>query len=172
MPPPWPAQASQPLRQQQRVRPGMQVLSWWLPSFSPLSRWWKLLPGSPKFSLHLVTHSCLVNSEVQIALSLNLKKWKEGWPLHLVHVEVRLCQHVLFQEAESLTWYLSYCPHQILSHLSFIFSFSKFFFFTVKRLPAMREIWVRTLGWEDPLEKIPCLLQYSCLENSMDWEAW
>ena len=24
---------------------------------------------------------------------------------------------------------------------------------TVKRLPAMREIWVQSLGWEDPLEK-------------------
>ena len=24
---------------------------------------------------------------------------------------------------------------------------------TVKRLPAMRETWVRSLGWEDPLEK-------------------
>ena len=24
---------------------------------------------------------------------------------------------------------------------------------TVKRLPAVREIWVRFLGWEDPLEK-------------------
>ena len=23
----------------------------------------------------------------------------------------------------------------------------------VKNLPAMREIWVRSLGWEDPLEK-------------------
>ena len=23
----------------------------------------------------------------------------------------------------------------------------------VKQLPAMREIWVRSLGWEDPLEK-------------------
>ena len=23
----------------------------------------------------------------------------------------------------------------------------------VKRLPAMRETWVRSLGWEDPLEK-------------------
>ena len=27
----------------------------------------------------------------------------------------------------------------------------------VKNLPAVREIWVRSLGWEDP-----------CLENSMD----
>ena len=24
---------------------------------------------------------------------------------------------------------------------------------TVKRLPAMRETWVQSLGWEDPLEK-------------------
>ena len=24
---------------------------------------------------------------------------------------------------------------------------------TVKNLPAMREAWVRSLGWEDPLEK-------------------
>ena len=24
---------------------------------------------------------------------------------------------------------------------------------TVKNLPAMQEIWVRSLGWEDPLEK-------------------
>ena len=24
---------------------------------------------------------------------------------------------------------------------------------TVKRLPAVREIWVRSLDWEDPLEK-------------------
>ena len=42
----------------------------------------------------------------------------------------------------------------------------------VKNLPAMQETWVRSLGWEDPLEKRngnP--LQYSCLENSMD-KAW
>ena len=25
----------------------------------------------------------------------------------------------------------------------------------VKNLPAMRETWVRSLGWEDPLEKAP-----------------
>ena len=35
------------------------------------------------------------------------------------------------------------------------------------------ETQVQTLGWEDPLEKKnrnP--FQYSCLENSMDGEAW
>ena len=46
-------------------------------------------------------------------------------------------------------------------------SFSLSVAHTVKNLPPMWEIWVRSLGWEDPLEKemtIP--LQYSCLENS------
>ena len=40
----------------------------------------------------------------------------------------------------------------------------------VKNAPAMRETWVRSLGWEDPLgkEKATHPLQYSSLENSMD----
>ena len=36
----------------------------------------------------------------------------------------------------------------------------------VKNLPVLQETWVRSLGWEDPLEEghgNP--LQYSCLEN-------
>ena len=39
----------------------------------------------------------------------------------------------------------------------------------VKNLPAMWETWVRSLGWEDPLEKgkATSILQYSGLENSM-----
>ena len=44
---------------------------------------------------------------------------------------------------------------------------------TVKRLSTLRETWVRSLGWEDSLEKEngnP--LQYSCLENPMDGGAW
>ena len=43
----------------------------------------------------------------------------------------------------------------------------------VKNLPAVPETWVRSLGWEDLLEKEngnP--LQYSCLENPMDRGAW
>ena len=41
----------------------------------------------------------------------------------------------------------------------------------VKNLPAMRETWVQSLVWEDPLEKgegkgYP--LHYSGLENSLD----
>ena len=38
----------------------------------------------------------------------------------------------------------------------------------VKWLPAMRETWVRSLGWEDPLEKERLPTPVSCLENSMD----
>ena len=32
----------------------------------------------------------------------------------------------------------------------------------------MQETWVRSLGWEDPLEKGKATLQYSGLKNSMD----
>ena len=42
---------------------------------------------------------------------------------------------------------------------------------TVKNLPAMRETWVRPLGWKDPLEEGKAThssIQYSCLENPMD----
>ena len=39
----------------------------------------------------------------------------------------------------------------------------------VNNPPAVRETWVRSLGWEDPLEKGKAIhSQYSGLENSMD----
>ena len=38
----------------------------------------------------------------------------------------------------------------------------------VKNPPAVRETWVQSLGWEDPLEKDSYLLRYTGLENSMD----
>ena len=44
---------------------------------------------------------------------------------------------------------------------------------TIKSLPAMQEIQVRSLGWEDPLgEGNGNPLQYSCLENPMDGGTW
>ena len=44
---------------------------------------------------------------------------------------------------------------------------------TVKSPPAMQETQVQSLGWEDPLEKgMATPLQYSCLENPTDSEAW
>ena len=42
----------------------------------------------------------------------------------------------------------------------------------VKNPPTMQETWVRSLGWDDPLEKGSYSLQYSGLENSMDRGAW
>ena len=43
----------------------------------------------------------------------------------------------------------------------------------VKNQPAMRETWVRSLGWEDPLEKEKANpLYYSGLENPIDpWRS-
>ena len=44
---------------------------------------------------------------------------------------------------------------------------------TVKHLPAVRETWVRSLGWEDsPGEGNVNPLQFSCLGNLMDRGAW
>ena len=43
----------------------------------------------------------------------------------------------------------------------------------VKNLPARHETQDRSLGQEDPLEKeMATKLQYSCLENPIDGEAW
>jgi len=41
----------------------------------------------------------------------------------------------------------------------------------VKNLPTMQEIWVKSLGWEDPLRNgYPLLFSY--LENSMERGVW
>ena len=42
----------------------------------------------------------------------------------------------------------------------------------VKRLPAMRETWVRSLGQEDPLEKEMATHSSIRLENPKDGGAW
>ena len=43
----------------------------------------------------------------------------------------------------------------------------------VKNLPAMQETQALSLSWEDSTEKgNGYLLQFSCLENSMDRGAW
>ena len=44
---------------------------------------------------------------------------------------------------------------------------------TVKCVPTMQETQIWSLGWEDPPgEGNGNPLQYSCLENPMDGEAW
>ena len=89
-----------------------------------------------------------------------------------------------------LLWFLSCCFMWTLMMLPLFFSFLRASLVAqlVKNWPEMWETWVWSLGWEDPLEKgttthsklIPGLgrssgeenhypLQYSDLENSMDW---
>ena len=40
----------------------------------------------------------------------------------------------------------------------------------VKRLPVMRETWVRSLGWEDPLEKE--MAPHSSILGLPYWLSW
>ena len=42
----------------------------------------------------------------------------------------------------------------------------------LKNLPTIQEIWVRSLGQDDPLEEGMTPTLVSCLENSMDRRAW
>ena len=44
-------------------------------------------------------------------------------------------------------------PESVALSLSLIGARASLVAQTVKNLPAMRETWVRSLGWEDPLEK-------------------
>ena len=68
-----------------------------------------------------------------------------------------------------------YCQekNRVLVHHTFLGVLTLAFLVTqrVKNLSAMQETQVRSLGWEDPLEKGIFTLD-SCLENSMDREAW
>ena len=46
---------------------------------------------------------------------------------------------------------------------------------SLKHLPAMQETWVRSLGWEDPLEKEMAThssILGECLENPMEGGVW
>ena len=65
----------------------------------------------------------------------------------------------------------------IWNHLRAFYTVSSFKFFpvaqTVRDLPAMQEIWVQPLGWEESSwEGYGNPLQYSCLETPTDRGAW
>ncbi|KAB0358010.1 hypothetical protein FD754_002166, partial [Muntiacus muntjak] len=42
----------------------------------------------------------------------------------------------------------------------------------IKSLPAMRQTWIPSLGWDDPWRRARQPLQCSCLENPMERGAW
>ena len=88
-------------------------------------------------------------------------------------------------------WYF-HCPHSfVFSSISYSWNHTRDSLFRLvyfhwaslvaqrlKRLPLIRETWVRSLGWEDPLEKE--MATHSSIlawripwtENLMDGEAW
>ena len=84
-------------------------------------------------------------------------------------------------QEETFQLLLSVCPERSCEHtvscwLSISQEVASLMAQLVKNTPGMQEtweMWVRLLGWEDPLQKEnrnP--LQYSCLKNPMDRGAW
>ena len=86
-----------------------------------------------------------------------------------------------------LTFFLSYFSHMVNYQLSSIF-ISDIFLFSVtflqgvslvaqmvKNLPAMRKTWVRSLGWENPLEEgmatHSSILAWRIPKNRGSWQA-
>ena len=73
-----------------------------------------------------------------------------------LYVDVRLLLSVGFENSlHNLSIYFLFemCDFQIFSLLACIFYLGFPVTQLVKNLPEMRETWVRSLGWEDPLEK-------------------
>ena len=87
---------------------------------------------------------------------------------------------------ESKRLFYTICVSFAILHTGYHYHLSKFHIYAlvyciggdslvaqvVKRLPAMRETRVQCLGWEVPWRRTWDPLQYLCLENSMDGEAW
>ena len=74
------------------------------------------------------------------------------------------------QSLENKSGYLpSLLPNSCLSTWAFLVAQ------TVKNLPAMRETWVRSLGWEDPLEEgmatHPSILAWRIPMDRGTWQA-
>ena len=99
------------------------------------------------------------------------------YPKFYNHLRFPLCiQRPIFsQQHTSLIVYTTFSEFSF--HLSLglptstAFPWASLVVQMVNRLPVMRETWVRSLGWEDPLEK-EMVAYSSTLENSMDGGAW
>ena len=61
----------------------------------------------------------------------------------------------------------SLCDFHYLDKITYLFLWASLVSQLVENPPAMWETWIRSLGWEDSLEKGKAT-QYSGLENSMD----
>ena len=58
-----------------------------------------------------------------------------------------------------------FIPYEHILHFLHLSLTSSLVAQRLKRLPAMRETWVRSLGWEDPLEK-----EMATHSNTLAWK--
>ena len=156
------------------ILPAWKALSSFLPPDSctffkkaSLTAWtWPVFPQSP-----LLTHPLSLMSHIQpdqncwcICLSLSLET-----------VNTLRTASVYLMKRENLTGTYSWATTFPTDHEHFyrppISDRTSLVAQTVKNLPAMQETWIWSLGWEDPLKK-GMGIQDSCLENSVDREAW
>ena len=71
-----------------------------------------------------------------------------------VHLELMFLQHYMSVKCKNLTAVCFYLFIQSLLYCGYIvYCYSPLVAQTVKNLPAMQEMWVQSLGQEDPLEK-------------------
>ena len=107
--------------------------------------------------------------EKEMATHSNIPAWKIPWTEEPDWLQSMVCQRVRCDWACTSTWQHLYFKLRITILLIKYSPVTQ----RLKRLPAMRETWVRSLGWEDsPGEGNGNPLQYSCLENLMDGGAW
>ena len=91
---------------------------------------------------------CELGSSIRTEAVLgNHQLW---WKRRLVKIHLGSCS---VQEVTKRWWYInSYVSKQSQIEMTYL-SHDSLVAQTVKRLPTMRETWVWSLGWEDPLEK-------------------
>ena len=83
-----------------------------------------------------------------VLLTLSLPVGLEGW--RWLHTPLKACHATVHRVAKSQTWLRDWTE---LNWRPPLFSFASIVAQLVKNPPAMRETWVQSLGWEDPLEK-------------------
>ena len=83
--------------------------------------------------------------------------------------EIRICLQFRRPQFDSWVWKICWKRDRLLTPVFLGFPVSQL----VKNLRAMRETWVRSLGWEDPLEKgkatWPGVFQTSILAWRIPW---
>ena len=91
------------------------------------------------------------------------------------HLELMFLQHYMSVKCKNLTTMWFYLVMQCLLYCGYlVYFYSPLVAQTVKNLPAMQEMWVQSLGQEDPLEKgmetHSSILAWG--RNLMDRGAW